>query len=144
VPLFSYDPSSPTAVAPTLATSPGITGSQLAAVDPGPPSVANGIATKISQLQSSGAMTNGMTFTDFYSSLASSIGTLKSSASQTQQTQTQVLAQAQSARSQVSGVSLNEQAAELLQFQNEYQASAQVLSTINKTIEYLMQTVQSL
>ena len=89
-------------------------------------------------------MANGTTFTDFYSSIASNIGTLEANASQAQQTQTQVLTQAQSARSQISGVSLNAQAAELLQFQDAYQASAQVLSTINNTIQYFMQTVQSL
>jgi flagellar hook-associated protein 1 FlgK len=144
VPLFSYSTSSPTAVASTLAVSSGITASQLAAVDPGPPTVANGVAQKLSQLQNSTAMANGMSFTDFYSSIASSVGTLESNASQAQQTQTQVLTQAQSARSQVSGVSLNVQAADLLQFQDTYQASAQVLSTINNTIQYLMQTVQSL
>lgn len=144
VPLFSYNAGSPTVVASTLSIDSGITASQLAAVDPGPPSVANGIANKLSQLQTNGAMANGTTFTDFYSSIASNVGSLESNASQAQQTQTQVLSQAQSARSQVSGVSLNEQAAALIQFQDEYQASAQVLSTINNTIQYLMQMVQSL
>ncbi len=144
VPLFSYGTSSSTAIASSLAVNSGTTASQLAAVDPGPPSVANGVASKLAQLQNSSAMANGMTFTDFYSSIASNVGTLESNASQAQQTQAQVLTQAQSARSQVSGVSLNDQAADLLQFQDAYQASAQVLSTINQTIQYLMQTVQSL
>jgi flagellar hook-associated protein 1 FlgK len=143
-PLFSYSTNSSTTVASTLAVTSRISASQLAAVDPGPPSVANGIANKLSQLQNSGSMANGMSFTDFYSSIASNVGTLESNASQTQTTQTQVLTQAQSARSQTSGVSLNDQAAELLQFQDAYQASAQALSTINNTIQYLMQTVQSL
>ncbi len=147
VPLFAYNSSSPTSVAGTLAVSSGITASQLAAVDPGPPSVANGIADKLAQLQSPSDpldMLSGFSYTDFYSGIASNVGTLESSASQTQQTQTQVLTQAQSARSQVSGVSLNDQAAALIQFQDAYQASAQALSTIDKTIQYLMTTVQSL
>jgi flagellar hook-associated protein 1 len=146
-PLFSYDSTSSTSVAGTLAVASGITGSQLAAAEPGPPSIANGIADQLSQLASptgSADMVNGMSYTDFYSSIASNIGTLASSASQTQQTQTQVLTQAQSARSQISGVSLNEQAADLLQFQDAYQAAAQVLSSINTTIQYLLTTVQSL
>jgi flagellar hook-associated protein 1 len=144
VPLFSYGTSSSTAVASTLAVTSGMSASQLAAVDPGPPSLANGVANKLSQLQNSSAMANGMSFTDFYSCMAANIGTLESKASQAQQTQTQVLAQAQSARSQISGVSLNDQAAHLLQFQDAYQASAKLLSTIASTIQYLMQTVQSL
>jgi flagellar hook-associated protein 1 FlgK len=86
-------------------------------------------------------MLNGMSYTDFYSAIASNIGTLQSSAAQSEQTQTQVLTQAQSTRSQLSGVSLNEQAAQLLQFQNAYQASAQALSSINSTIQFLMQAM---
>ena len=128
VPLFSYNAASPTSIAATLAVSPGVSASQLAPVDPGPPSVANGIADGLSQLQNPtkpADMLNGMSYTDFYSSIASNIGMLQSSAAQSEQTQTQVLTQAQSARSQLSGVSLNEQAAQLLQFQNAYQASAQ-------------------
>ncbi len=147
VPLFSYNATSPTSVAQTLSLSSGMTGSQLAPVDPGPPSVANGIADKLSQLQSPtdpADMISGTSYTDFYSNIASDMGALEAGASQTQQTQTQVLAQAQSARSQLSGVSLNEQAAALLQFQDAYQASAQALSTIDKTLQYLMTSVQSL
>ncbi len=147
VPLFSYDTSSPTSVAATLSVSSGISASQLAAIAPGPPSVANGIADQLSQLQNptkAADMVSGMSYTDFYSSVASNVGTLQSGASQAQQTQTQVLSQAQSARSQVSGVSLNDQAAQLLQFQEAYQASAQMLSTINTTVQYLLTTVQSL
>ncbi len=147
VPLFSYNAGSSTSVAQTLSLSSGITASQLAPVDPGPPSVANGIADQLSQLQSpttAADMLSGLSYTDFYSAIASNVGALQASASQTQQTQTQVLTQAQSARGQLSGVSLNEQAAALLQFQDAYQASAQALSTIDKTLQYLMTTEQSL
>jgi len=147
VPLFSYNAASPTSIAATLALSSGISASQLAPVDPGPPSVANGIADKLSKLQNPtnpADMLNGMSYTDFYSAIASNVGTLQSSAAQSEQTQTQVLTQAQSARSQLSGVSLNEQAAQLMQFQNAYQASAQALSSINSTLQFLMQAMQSL
>lgn len=145
VALFSYDSTSPTSVAATLSVNPSITASQLAAVDPGPPFSANGTANKLSQLQSPAAaadMVNGMSYTDFYSSVAANLGTLQSNASSNQQTQAQVLAQAQSARSQVSGVSLNEQAAQLLQFQDAYQASAHAISAINSTIQSLLQAVR--
>jgi flagellar hook-associated protein 1 FlgK len=84
-----------------------------------------------------------MSYTDFYSSIASNIGSLAQSASQSQTAQTQMLAQAQNARSQLSGVSLNEQAAALLQYQNAYQASAQAFSTIRNTLSYLFQAISS-
>ncbi len=146
VPLFTYDSSSPTVVAGTLSTSPRITASQLAAVDPGLPSVANGVADKLAQIQSSSDpadLLNGLSYTDFYSSVASNVGTLTANASQTQTTQTQVLTQAQNARAQSSGVSLNDQAAALMQFQQAYQASAQALTTIKNTIQSLFTALQS-
>jgi flagellar hook-associated protein 1 len=142
VPLFTYNASSPTSVASTLSVNPSITPGQLAAADPGPPSSANGIATQLSQLQSptSAASTvGGVSYIDFYSSIAANVGSQQGNAAKNQQAQSQVLAQAQSARSQVSGISLNQQAAQLLQFQDAYQASAQAISTINSTIQSLMQ-----
>jgi len=146
VPLFTYTAGAPTSVAQSLSVVSGITGSQLAAVDPGPPSVSNGIADALAGLQnpsSAADMINGQSYTDFYSSIASNVGSLASSASSSQTTQTQVLAQAQNARAQVSGVSLNAQAASLLQYQNAYQASAEAFNTIRNTLSYLLQTLQS-
>jgi flagellar hook-associated protein 1 FlgK len=46
-----------------------------------------------------------------------------------QTAQTQVLASAKSAEGAVSGVNLDEEAAKLIQFQQQYQAAAKVLST---------------
>ncbi|MGH9625462.1 MAG: hypothetical protein ACRD4G_14115, partial [Bryobacteraceae bacterium] len=129
----------------TLALNPAITGSQLAAVDPGPPAVANGVADQLTQLFSTQISGLGnMTFTDFYSSLAAAIGNQESNASATQQTQSQLLSQAQSARSQLEGVSLNDQAALLLQFQQSYEAASQMISVINKTTQYLMTVMEQL
>ena len=146
VPLFAYNTTSSTSVAGTLSVSSSITPSQLAAVDPGPPSVANGVADKLAQLQNPtdpADLVNGFSYTDFYSSIASNVGSLASSASQAQTAETQLLTQAQNARSQSSGVSLNDQAADLLQFQQAYQASAQVITTINSTIQSLFTALQS-
>jgi flagellar hook-associated protein 1 FlgK len=147
VPLFTYGAGSPTSVAQTLAVVPGITGSQLAAVKPGTPPVANGIADELAQLQNptnAADMINGQSYTDYYSSIAGQVGALASAANQAQTAQTQTLTQAQNARGQISGVSLNAQAAALLQYQNAYQASAQAFSTIRNTLAYLLQTMQSL
>ncbi len=147
VPLFTYNAATPTGVAATLRVSSTITGSQLAAIDPGPPSVANGIASELAQLsnpQAAASMVNGMSYTDYYSSIASGIGQQQSAASSSQQSETELLAQAQSMRDQVSGVSLNDQAATLLQFQQSYEASAQTISVINTTAQYLMTSMQNI
>lgn len=147
VPLFTYNAGTPTAVASTLAVAPNISGSQLAAIDPGPPVAANGIASQLAQLsapQDPADLVNGMSYTDYYSNIASGIGDQASSASAAQQTQTQLLTQAQNMRAQVSGVSLNDQAAQLLQFQQGYEASAEMITSINTTTQYLLTMMQDL
>lgn len=109
--------------------------------------MANGIADQLSQLENPSTaanMINGQSYAGFYSSIASNAGSLQANAAQTLQAQTNTLTQAQSARAQVSGVSLDAQAAALLEFQDAYQASAQALSTIKNAISYLMTTMQSI
>jgi len=142
--LFTYDPTAPTSVAATLAENSSLTGSQLAPVDPGPPPVANGVASALTALSSPTASTdmiNGQSYTDFYGSIAAQIGMQSSTATSNQSTQSDLLAQAQNLRAQVSGVSLNDQAATLLQFQQAYEAAAQLINVINTTTQYLMNSV---
>lgn len=144
LPLFSYAAASPTSVAGTLSLT-GITGSQLAAISPGPPMVANGTADQLAQLatpQTAADMVNGQSYTDYYSSVASDIGSRAASASTAATAQGQLLTQAQNMRSQVSGVSLNDQAAKLLQFQQAYEASAHVVSVISQIMQTFMTTMQ--
>ena len=50
VALFTYDTTNDTNVAKTLSVDPAVTPDQLAAIDPGPPEAANGIALALSQL----------------------------------------------------------------------------------------------
>ncbi len=145
VALFSYTAGSPTSVAQTLAVT-NITGSQLAAIDPAT-GVANGTADALAQLAtpdltSGVGAVNGMSYMDDYSSIASDLGSQASNAATAETTQTQLLTQAQTMRSQISGVSLNDQAAQLLQFQQAYEASAQTLSTINQTLSSFMTAMQ--
>src|SRR5579884_457256 len=81
--LFSYDAASPTAVAQTLALVPNFTVSQLAPVAPGPPPVANGIASQLAALATPSDpadMLNGQSYTDFYGSIATGIGNQAASA----------------------------------------------------------------
>ena len=145
-PLFSYAPGSPTAVATTLAVNPTSSAANLAAIDPAS-GAANGIASALAALSTSqnpAYQINGLSYTDFYSSIASDIGAQAASASSAQTVQTQVLTQAQNLRAQLSGVSLNEQAVMLLQYQESYQASAQVISTISNITQSLLAMFQNL
>jgi len=139
IPLFTYNPATPTAVAGTLAVNSAMTPGQLAAIQPGPPEVSNGIALQLAALANpTGAAgeIDGFTFTQYFGSLASQVGQQASTAQSQLQVQQQTVAQAQNLRSQVSGVSLNEEAARLVQFQTSYQATAQlvtVLDTLTQT-----------
>jgi flagellar hook-associated protein 1 FlgK len=147
IPLFTYTPGTPTGVAASLAVNPAIGPSDLAAVQPGPPAVANGIATKLAGLQNPtdpADMINGVDYTDFYSIMASNLGTQASNASQTKDSQTDLLSQAENLRSQVSGVSLDEQATKLLQFQQAYAASSKLITVINQMTSDLMNAFQPL
>ncbi len=139
-PLFTYSSTSTNAQASTLAVSPTITASTLAA---GTAADANGTATKLAGLSTS-VQISGESFTDFYSSVASAIGQSQSNASTNQEAQGQLLAQAENNRSQVSGVSLNQQAALLMQYQQSYQAAAQVISTISQMTQSLLTTMSQI
>jgi flagellar hook-associated protein 1 FlgK len=72
-----------------------------------------------------------MTYVQYYGQMAALVGQQNSDATTNEETQQQVLAQAESLRDQISGVSLDQQATQIIQFQNAYQAAAQVLTVLN-------------
>ena len=129
--LFTYDATSPTGVASSLAINSAITPSDLAAIQPGPPPVANGVANQLAGLADSSDpadQINGSTYTDFYSRITSNVGSLAASAQSNKTILTDQFTQAENLRSDISGISLNEQAALLMQYQQAYQASSQLIS----------------
>jgi flagellar hook-associated protein 1 len=145
VALFTYDASNPTAIAASMATSPSITADQLAAIDPGPPYVANGTALNLADLGSPGGGTgriDGLGFTEFYAGLASKAGRELDAATDGSDLQTQLVAQAQTLREQASGVSLDEEAVILIQFQRAYQAAVKMISILDDLTETTVNLVQ--
>jgi flagellar hook-associated protein 1 FlgK len=145
--LFSYSTATPTEAASSLAISPAITAANLAAIAPGPPAVANGVASQLAGLSDStnaADQIGGLNYTAFYSGIASGIGQSESTAAANQTSQSQILTQAQNSRSQVSGVSLNQQAALLLQYQESYQAAAQLIATVSTTTQGLLTLMQDI
>lgn len=134
IPLFTYNAATPTAVANTINANPAITPGQLAAIQPGPPEASNGIALQLAALSNPTTGTgqiNGYSFTGYYGSVAAQIGQLTSAAQNQLTVQQQTVAQARNLRSQVSGVSLNVEAAQLVQFQTAYQATAQTVNILD-------------
>jgi flagellar hook-associated protein 1 len=106
-------------------------------------SVSNGTALSLANLSNSTAAAdqiNGQTYTQFFGSIGASVGSQLSDAT-TGQTQSQdAVTQAQAMRQQVSGVDLNQQAAELMQFEQAYSAVAKVVTVVDT----LMQSTLSL
>jgi flagellar hook-associated protein 1 FlgK len=134
--LFTYDTTNATNVAASLSLNPGITPSELAPVDSS--GNANGNAQQLADLGNAGNTTgniNGMNLVQFLAQMSSDIGQENQTATTNQTTQQQIVAQATTLRNQVSGVSLDAQATDVLQFQRAYQASAQVLTVINDMLD---------
>ncbi len=143
--LFSYDTTNATNVAATLAIDPSASASTLAAIDPGPPYVSNGTALKLAGLanpQDPADQINNVSYVQFFGSVAAGVGEQLSAANNQQTIQQQVVAQAQSVRKQISGVDLNEQAALLVQFQNSYQANAQLFTVLNSLTQTAVNLLQ--
>ena len=138
-PLFVYG-AGPN-VAATIAVNPAITPSQLAAVDPAT-GVSNGTALALSNLDSNqSTFINGLSFSQFFASLATRVGSQISSATTSAQVQQQAVSQAQSVRQQISGVSLDEEATRLIQLQSAYQAASKVVTVIDELTQTLINMV---
>lgn len=84
-----------------------------------------------------------MTNTDFYQSLISWISTTGSTASSNCDTQNALLQQASNRKSSVSSVSQDEEISKMIAYQNAYNASAKVLSTVDTLIGELISKLGS-
>ena len=79
---------------------------------------------------------------DAYGTLTTNIGTVGSQAQTTLTTQTSLYNQAVSAQQSVSGVNLDEEAANLVRYQQAYQASAQVITASQTIFSSLISAIQ--
>ena len=135
--LFTYDQASDAAL--TLAVA-NIAPDQVAAASANAPG-GNSNATAFAQLANAPSI-NGFTFTQFYGQLGARVGSDVATAKQDQtQAQSQVtLAQAQ--RADQSSVSINEEAAKVLQFEQAYQAAGKVVSVIETITQSVIDMVR--
>jgi flagellar hook-associated protein 1 FlgK len=131
--LFTYDATIGAAV--TLSVNP-LTPDQIAGALANAAS-GNGNALNLANLANAKS-TNGYTFTQFYGNLGGRVGNDLSAAKDSQTTKQNLLSQAQALREHVSGVSLDEEAANLIAFQRSYQATAKLLTVLNSLTDTLM------
>jgi len=107
--------------------------SQVAASSDGSPGNNGNVAT-LSAVHDQ-AIVNGQTATDYYAGLVFGVGNDVSDATAQQDASQLILNQLQDQRGSISGVSLDEEAANLILYQRAYEASARIVSVINDILE---------
>jgi flagellar hook-associated protein 1 FlgK len=135
VPLFQYDTTNATAIAGSMAVDPAVTPDQLAAIDPGPPEVGNGVPLALARLampQSDDDRIDGVSYSEFYGKIAGDVGSRLQAAQSGQRVQQSLVAQAKNQRQQLSGVSLDEEAMTLVEFQRAYEANSRLISVLDQ------------
>jgi len=145
-PLFTYNAANPSSIASSLTVNSAITADQLAAIDPGPPEVDNGIPLALANLatpQNPADEIDNMSYTQFYGNVAAQLGTAISTAQTNQTTSQDSLTQAQSLRQQSSGVDLNQEAIKVLQFQQSYDAASKIVTILDQVTQTFLDAIQT-
>ncbi len=133
VDLFTYD--SAMGAAATLATN-ALEPWQLAAAETAAPG-GNGNALALAGLAESAEL-NGGSFHTFYGELGARLGRDLQNARDGVQIQEELLSQSKELRAERSGVSLDEEAARLVEAQRAYQANAQLFQVLNELTDVLI------
>jgi flagellar hook-associated protein 1 FlgK len=137
VDLFSYG-SAATAASSLQVT--GITADQIAAALPSAPG-GNGNALALAGLADT-PLLGGFTFTQAYGNLGAQVGRDLSFAKQDQTQFSDAAAQARAQRQQISGVSLDEEAAKLIQYQKSYQAIGKMVAVLSDLTDTVLNMIR--
>ena len=96
-------------------------------------------ALAIANLQNSHLMNNGnSTIDDYYNSIISDVGVASSRNSEAMGQQRSILTQLNKVRDQVSGVSIDEETTNLMQFQHAFDASARVIKVADEMLDTVL------
>jgi flagellar hook-associated protein 1 FlgK len=139
--LFSFNAAN--GAAATISVNP-LTTSQLALAATAAPG-GNAIAVQVANLQQATNLIPGQTQTlsQYYGSLVAQVGQMVSNAQNDQATTESLTAQAQSARQSLQGVSLDEEAMNLLEYQRGYEAMSKFVQVVDEiTLELINDMVQ--
>ena len=98
----------------------------------------NGNMLNLVALQSKELMADGSTVGEAYISLVNTVGSKAALAMMSKEALQVVYDQAVAAKDQVSGVSLDQEAGELIRFQQAYQASAQIIQVASKLFDSIL------
>ncbi|AGK97797.1 flagellar hook-associated protein FlgK [Clostridium pasteurianum] len=81
---------------------------------------------------------NGMTMDSYYKDTVDKLGVQEQQAQRVVQNQTSLLQNFQQSRASVSGVSIDEEMANLIQYQHAYQANAKIISTVDQLLDVVI------
>ena len=99
----------------------------------------NTIANRISQLQFEQVMEGGTsTFDEFYNSMVGQVGVLTRRAVSAQESQSDIIKQLNNIRESISGVSLDEEATRLIEFQKTFDASARLIRAADEMFDTVL------
>lgn len=99
----------------------------------------NRVAIAISGLQGMRLMADGKaTVDDFYNSIVSDVGVISNKNRSTLNQQKNVMTQLNKMREQISGVSIDEETANLMQFQHSFDASARVIAVADEMVKTVL------
>jgi flagellar hook-associated protein 1 FlgK len=103
----------------------------------------NTVALGLADLEKKSVLLGGKaTFKDAYGQLVAKVGTLTHAAKISSSAHEALFNQAKQARENLAGVNLDEEAANLIKFQQSYQAAAQVISIANSLFDTLIGAVR--
>ncbi len=97
------------------------------------------VANVISMLQYATTMDGGTsTMDDFYGAQVGRVGVLSETANKTREAQGNILQQVNTLRDSVSGVSLDEEATKMIEFQKTFDASARLIKTADEMFDTIL------
>ncbi len=98
------------------------------------------IAQLIADLQNEN-ITDGSTLSDFYNSIVTELGSKTLEAKFIRENQEKIVEQLSNQKAAVSGVSLDEEMTNLIQYEQAYQAAARMISTVDDLMETVLHMV---
>ncbi|OPX54822.1 flagellar hook-associated protein 1 FlgK [Oceanospirillum multiglobuliferum] len=102
----------------------------------------NSNALRLTALQGEPTLKGDMSYQDAYAHTTEMVGTTTAEAKITAQSGAAILSQTKNLRDSVSGVNLDEEAANLVRFQQAYNASSQLISTAKQLFDTLLAAVR--
>ncbi len=140
--LFVTDPNNPYSAAAGLQVDPTVTAASLPAADQN--GVPNGVPLALAALanpQQDADKIDSVSYTQFYGDTAAQVGRDLNQAQSDQDLAGQLVAQARTMRQTESGVSLDEEAMHVLQFQQAYQAVAKLVTTLDNLSQVVINMI---